>query len=432
MTLLEAVYLMSPIEVKVRKYLTHDIEDREMRAEWAYFNSLKTEEFNAQFFSTRNRMMEFLDSQNIKDIIGQTENTVDFRKLMDEGWIILVNLSPGRGQRIAREQGQLLGTLIINDLFMNALARPEGSKPFYVYIDECALLINEDIGYILDEGRKFGLHLTLAHQHLSQLKDAGERVYKSVMIDAKTKLIFGGISDPEDAELLTKQLYLGSPLIDLEQPKAILNKPQVMQYIKEWFKNYSTGVTQTEGGSEAIADGGSDSETDSTSRSVSETEDAEGNILTTEVIGSNLSNSLNTSHVKTSTANWSESITRNRGKAETLVPVLEERPTQVYSLQEQVWKAMGLLVNQPTQHAILKVPKQNPVFVKIPYCRKAYTSDERNEREIDACYKLTDFAIPRLLGKSRREKNALELMQKAGTWVSIPNKIKYPKDFGET
>ena len=93
---------------------------------------------------------------------------------------------------------------------------------------------------------------------------------------------------------------------------------------------------------------------------------------------------------------------------------------------------MGLLVNQPTQHAILKLPKQDPVFVKIPYCRKAYTSDERLERGKDACYKITDFAIPRSLGKSRREKNTLELMEKAGTWVSIPNKIKYPEDFGET
>ena len=374
--------------------------------------------------------MEFLDSQNIKDIIGQTENTVDFRKLMDEGFIILVNLS-GRGQRIARDQGQLLGTLIINDLFMNALTRQEGSRPFYVYIDECALFINEDIGYILDEGRKFGLHLILAHQHLSQLKEVGEKVYKSVMIDAKTKLLFGGISDPEDAELLTKQIHLGSSLINLEEPKEILNKPLVAKYIKELFKNYSTGVTHSEGGGRSISDGYSSSETDITSQSRSETEDEEENIITTEASGSSSSYSSNTSHTATLSSSWSESITKTRGKSETLVPVLEERPTQVYSLQEQVWKAMGLLVNQPTKHAILKLPKQNPIFIEIPFCRKAYAIDERVERERERSYSLTDIARPKSLGKSQQAHNTLELEKKADMWVPSIRTVKYPTDFGE-
>ena len=60
------------------------------------------------------------------------------------------------------------------------------------------MFINEDVARILDEGRKFGLHLILAHQHLAQLKKAGEDIYHSVMTDAKTKIIFGGLS-AEDA-----------------------------------------------------------------------------------------------------------------------------------------------------------------------------------------------------------------------------------------
>ena len=130
----------------------------------------------------------------------------------------MVNLSSGN--RISEDNARLLGTLIVNEIFLKAKGRPEDSRPFYLYIDECARFVNEDIGRILDEGRKFGLHLILAHQHLAQLKKAGEEVYQAVMTDAKTKVIFGGLNT-EDARVLAEQVFLGE--LDLEDPKKILN-----------------------------------------------------------------------------------------------------------------------------------------------------------------------------------------------------------------
>src|SRR5574340_256983 len=153
---------------------------------------------------------------------------------MDEGHVLLVNLASRN--KISDDNARLLGTLIVNDLFINARCRPKGSRPFYLYIDECARFINDDIGRILDEGRKFGLHLTLAHQHLNQLKKAGEDIYSSVMTDAKTKVVFGGL-DIEDAEILARKMFLGE--LDLEEPKGILNKQTVVGYLKTWVQNYS-------------------------------------------------------------------------------------------------------------------------------------------------------------------------------------------------
>ena len=131
---------------------------------------------------------------------------------------------------------------------MKAKARPEGSRPFYLYIDECARFVNEDIGRILDEGRKFGLHLILAHQHLAQLKKAGEEVYQAVMTDAKTKVVFGGLNT-EDARVLAEQIFLGE--LDLDDPKNILSRPVVVGYAREWLRNFSFGSSYAESYSQA-------------------------------------------------------------------------------------------------------------------------------------------------------------------------------------
>jgi hypothetical protein len=177
-----------------------------VQSQWQYYNTLNPKQFYDEFGSTINRMNEFLAAERIRRIIGQQENTLDFRKIMDEGYILLINLSSGK--KISRENARMLGTLIVNDFFLQATGRPAKSRPFYLYIDEFAQFVNEDIARILDEGRKFGLHLVLAHQHLNQLKKEDSNVYHSVMTSARTKLVFGGL-DYEDAQTMAQQVFLG-------------------------------------------------------------------------------------------------------------------------------------------------------------------------------------------------------------------------------
>ena len=209
MSLIEAMYLIDPINVEVRKFLAKDISDPMVRKDWEYFNQIKKpKEFYNEFSSTINRLSEFLSSDRVRRIFGQTHNALDLRKIMDEGGILLVNLSLGKS--LSGESARMLGTLLVNDLFLSASERdPQTAKraPFYLYIDECSLFINEDIGRILDECRKFGLHLILAHQHLGQIEE-DPRIYKAIMQNARTKMIFGGMM-PEDAEKLGQYAYMG-------------------------------------------------------------------------------------------------------------------------------------------------------------------------------------------------------------------------------
>lgn len=399
LSLLEASYLINPTDGSVRQYLTQDIEDYTIRQEWDYFNTLKPKPFYDEFGSTINRMMEFLASPIIRNIIGQIESAIDFRKIMEEGYILLVNLAAS--DKISDDNARLLGALIVNDLFMKAKARPQGSRPFYLYIDECARFINEDIARILDEGRKFGLHLILAHQHLAQLKKAGEDVYQSVMTDAKAKVIFGGLS-AEDAEVLVEQVFLGE--IDLEEAKQSLNKPTVVSYVKTWLNNYS----HSQGQSEGRGGGESRGSRNSTTRSLGTTYDSEGNIastMTTQGSSSAIDRASNESW------SWSNSWSSSEGASEALIPELEDRPTQVFSYEEQIYKAMALMVNQPQQHAIIKLPKQHTQIVKTPTVEPGYARTERIGKFKNKCYELADFANPRPLVERQLEERRLSLKQ---------------------
>lgn len=385
LSLAEALHLIDPNEQELRRYLTYNIGDPVIRKQWAYFNGLSPRNFSEEFSSTVNRMMEFLSSPIIRAIIGQIRETIDFRQIMDEGYTLLVNLAPTN--RLSDDNARLLGSLIVNDLFMNCRGRPKDSKPFYLYIDECGLFINEDIRRILDEGRKFGLHLILAHQTLGQLRKAGEDIYDSVMGDAKTKVIFGGLS-AENARIIAEQIFLGE--LDFEEAKTTLNKPVVVAYIKTWLQNHTEGRSSSQGQSQGTSRGSGTTTVMSEGEAVTPSQQFLGDdhvVMTT-----NTSIGSTSSYTESEGSFASESESESRGESEAFVPELEDRPSQVFSIEEQIYKAMALMVNQATQHAIIKLPKQHTIMVKTPTIKDGYARAERVRKFKEESYRLTDFA----------------------------------------
>ena len=97
--------------------------------------------------------------------------------------------------------------------------------PCYLYVDECQRYLIQDVANILDQSRKFGLHAILAHQHLGHLREAGEHIYRSVMTNARTKVIFGGLDD-EDATVMACNVFRGQ--FDLQKSKPRYDKPTVV------------------------------------------------------------------------------------------------------------------------------------------------------------------------------------------------------------
>lgn len=397
LSLLEAQHLILQGNSDLRERITANIQDHIIRDQWDQFRGLNEKQYYEMFSSTINRMTEFFSSPIIRNIISQTERTINFREIMDEGYILLVNLAAK--SRLSDDNARLLGTLIVNDLFVNARSRPPGSRPFYLYIDECARYINEDVGRILDEGRKFGLHLILAHQHLSQLRKAGEDVYSSVMTCANTKVVFGGLT-ADDAEIMSKEIFLD---INMEEPKKSLNKPVVVGHEKILMKNRSRNTSRTEGESNGFSDGSSSSE------SKNEKDD---------IINS--ASGASQSNTRAYSSSYADG--ESEGHSEALMPILKNMPTQTYSLEEQRYKAVSLMKKQPAQHAIVKMPGQEARFIKTPTVNPGFANDKRVEAYKKECYLLADFVKTEEEAKEHLDKRIMELKRSAvGSINSFPN-----------
>lgn len=114
----------------------------------------------------------FVTNKTIRNIIGQARGAFDFRKVMDEGKILIVNLSKGK---LGEENSNFLGLVLVPRLLAAAMSRadvPESERrPFYLYVDEFQNFATPDFATILSEARKYKLNLTVANQFTSQMDD---------------------------------------------------------------------------------------------------------------------------------------------------------------------------------------------------------------------------------------------------------------------
>lgn len=117
-----------------------------------------------------NKVGAFTANPMIRNIIGQPKSSFNLRKLMDEGKIIIVNLSRGL---VGEDNAAVLGALMVTKLQLAAMSRAdlgEGARlPFYLYVDEFQNFATDSFAVILSEARKYGLNLTLANQYVAQM-----------------------------------------------------------------------------------------------------------------------------------------------------------------------------------------------------------------------------------------------------------------------
>ncbi len=115
---------------------------------------------------------KFTTNLAIRNIIGQSKSSFDFREIMDTGKILIINLSKGK---LGEENMSFLGLLLVQKMLAAALSRedvPEDArKDFFFYADEFQNFATEEFNAILSEARKYRLNLTLAHQYIGQLPD---------------------------------------------------------------------------------------------------------------------------------------------------------------------------------------------------------------------------------------------------------------------
>ncbi|RLC28585.1 hypothetical protein DRH13_06925, partial [Candidatus Woesebacteria bacterium] len=147
----------------------------------------------------KHKLSKLLVSGTVSLMLSQPESFIDFRKIMDEGMIFLVNLST-----IGSEVREILGCFILSLFHLTALGRSQinikDRKQFHIYVDEAHRFVTEALEDLIVETRKFGVSLTLAHHYLSQFPtkkvDALSSVGTTIIMNVDTK----------DARRLTKDL----------------------------------------------------------------------------------------------------------------------------------------------------------------------------------------------------------------------------------
>jgi len=169
-----------------------------------------------------NKIGHFISSPVLRNIVGQSESTLDLRKTMDEGKILIVNLSKGK---VGSDASELLGSLLVTAIQLAAMSRAdiaEEDRPdFFAYIDEFSSFTTEAFASAFSEARKYRLSLTVATQFLEQLD---ELTLASIFGNVGTTISFQ--VSQHDAEIMANEL--GGGLL----PSDLLSLPKFQAYVR--------------------------------------------------------------------------------------------------------------------------------------------------------------------------------------------------------
>ncbi len=161
----------------------------------------------------------FLANEIMRPIVAQEKSAFNFREIMDNKKILLVNLSKGR---LGDINANLIGLIIVGKILMAALSRVDmigqTISPFYLYIDEFQNITTPSISTILSEARKYKLSLFMAHQFIAQLS---EDIKNSVFGNVGNMIVYRVGAD--DAEYLVKQfepIFTSSQIMNIDNYNA--------------------------------------------------------------------------------------------------------------------------------------------------------------------------------------------------------------------
>jgi hypothetical protein len=164
----------------------------------------------------------FLSNEIMRPIVTQEKSAFNFREIMDNKKILLVNLSKGR---LGEINANLIGMILVGKIQMAALSRVDMfGKPmndFYLYIDEFQNVTTDSISSILSEARKYRLSLNVAHQYIAQLEEGiRDAVFGNVGSMAVYRV------SPEDAEFLEKKfapIFTATDITKLDNFNSYVN-----------------------------------------------------------------------------------------------------------------------------------------------------------------------------------------------------------------
>ena len=209
---------------KFRKETLSYCQDTVVLQFWNIEFASWTDKFQAEAIApVLNKVGAFTANPVIRNIIGQPKSTFNIRQIMDEGKILVVNLSKGL---IGEDNASILGSFLVTKIQLAAMSRSDitdirDRRPFYLYVDEFQNFATDSFATILSEARKYGLNLTVANQYISQMS---ETVRDAVFGNVGTMISFRVSAD--DAPILSKQFepqFEAQDLLQMHNRHFIIN-----------------------------------------------------------------------------------------------------------------------------------------------------------------------------------------------------------------
>lgn len=199
-TILSILKMLS--DKNYRQTIVRGIQDNVVKNFWVNEFAGWSEKYdNEAITPLLNKVGQFVATNMIRNIVGQPENKIDFREIMDNRKILLMKISKGI---LGEENASLLGAISVTKIYQAAMSRadtPEHKRvDFYCYVDEFHNFATDTFDEILSEARKYRLNLTIANQFLGQLTD---NIRKTVFGNVGSIISFrvGG----EDAKIVANE-----------------------------------------------------------------------------------------------------------------------------------------------------------------------------------------------------------------------------------
>jgi len=184
----------------------------------------------------------FVTNKLMRNIIGQSVSSFDFRRVMDDGKILLVNLAKGK---IGEENSNFLGLILVPRILISAMSRQEipedKRRDFYLYVDEFQNFATPDFAQILSEARKYRLNLIVANQFIGQME---EEVKNAVFGNVGTVVSFRvGVTDANYLQHEFQPTFNESDLINIDKFNAYIKTNVHNEPVKPFSMDLTKDMT---------------------------------------------------------------------------------------------------------------------------------------------------------------------------------------------
>jgi len=159
----------------------------ELAGWWQEIRGLSLSQREQYFRPLADRIWQLNNRRSIRNIIGQSDSTINLVDIVRGRKILLVNL--GR-EAEGKDTAGLVGSLLLNAVYSAVLAGAANPQnPTMLYLDEFQDFINLPIAPedMFAQARSKGLAMTVAHQHLGQLS---RELQEATASNARSSVVF--------------------------------------------------------------------------------------------------------------------------------------------------------------------------------------------------------------------------------------------------